>query len=79
MEEMGESRMTCSTPDVIGVAHLPIPMPSPSEAWQAQFVLCMVERGVDADFAWDVVRSGEYDYEDDPRMAADDELSYWDE
>lgn len=55
------------------------PMPTPKEEWMAKYVQRMVESGIDAEDAWACCRAGEddHDYTDDPRDAADDEMSYW--
>ena len=55
------------------------PPPTAKEEWMAEYVLRMVERGIDAEDAWACCRAGEddHDYDSDPRDAADDEMSYW--
>lgn len=60
--------------------HWPPPMPSRNEAvivWRKAYVDRMVERGVDRYSAQACCDAGDADLSEDPRDAADDELSYW--
>ena len=69
-------------PPVLGAGCGLPPMPTEKEAWMAKYVIHMVvEHGIDAEDAWACCRSGEYDhdYSSDPRDAAEDEMSYWDD
>jgi hypothetical protein len=55
------------------------PLPTPQEAWEAAYVMRLVERGLSIDSARKVCDAGEHDHTEDPRDAADEELSYWDD
>jgi hypothetical protein len=67
--------------DNIDTVGPPSPMPTAKEEWMAKYVLRMVERGLDSESAWACCRAGadSHDYESDPRAAADDEISYFDD
>lgn len=60
---------------------LPNSMPTAREKWMALYVLRMVKRGIDADDAWNLCRSGEsdHDYDSDPAETADNEMIYWEQ
>lgn len=66
-------------PAVMGAGCGNPPRPTQKEEWMATYVLRMIEHGIDAEGAWALCRSGENDndYTEDPRDAADDEMSYW--
>jgi hypothetical protein len=60
---------------------LPAPMPTKRDEWMAMYVSRMVERGIHADDAWALCRSGEsdHDYDSDPAESADNEMVYWEQ
>lgn len=57
------------------------PMPTPQELWIAAYVARMIECGVPEDHAraCELAGSEDHDYDSDPREAADEEMSYWDD
>lgn len=52
---------------------------TPAKEWHNKFLSRLTERGLTQDEAWDTLVAGidDYDYEDDPKDVADEELSYW--
>lgn len=49
--------------------------------WQLRYKARLIERGLDEAFAQETLEAGmsDFDYDDDPADAADEELSYWSE
>ena len=47
--------------------------------WHNKFIAQLMSRGLEREEAEDTLAGnmGDHDYEDDPKDAADDELSYW--
>ena len=47
--------------------------------WRKKYKQWLMDRGIEPSFAQQTVEAGEdgFDFDDDPREAAEDELSYW--
>lgn len=50
-----------------------------SNEWHTKFIARLISRGLKREEAEDTLAGnmGDHDYEDDPKDAADDELTYW--
>jgi hypothetical protein len=73
--------MNDDEPSVMGAGDGLPPIPTEAdrrEAYKRLYVGRMVECGIDRESAEACFEAGEIDYDEDPRDAADDELSYWD-